>query len=136
MAKYELASAESKAYLSDEQWSSIVASLSGNIASRAKHDRNQYRRFVEAVLWVAVNRAFWSELPARYGSRRLVYIRYVRWCEADTWSKVEGALGPRDLGALLGLLLVKQRDEQRKRKRRRERRSSMVADDQAANQTR
>ncbi|WP_081930528.1 transposase [Lysobacter antibioticus] len=118
MIKYELASAESKAYLSDEQWSFIVASLSGNIASRAKHDRNQYRRFVEAVLWVAVNRASWNALPAKYGSRRSVYIRYLRWYEANIWSRVECALGASDLGALLSLLLVKHRDEQRKRERR------------------
>ncbi|WP_081931360.1 transposase [Lysobacter antibioticus] len=133
MLKYEAALAESKVRLSDAQWNSIVAALSGNVASRAKHDGHHYRNFVEAVLWVAINRAFWSELPAEYGSCRSVYIRYVRWCEADTWSKVEGALGPGDLGALLGLLLVKHRDEQRKRKRRRGRRSSMVADGQAAN---
>ncbi|WP_082648084.1 transposase [Lysobacter antibioticus] len=131
MNKHEFTSDPSKMILSDAQWNAIVDALSGNTASRAKHDRHHYRMFVNAVLWVAVNRAFWSELPAEYGSCRSVYARYLRWCEADTWSRVEYALGASDLGALLTLLLVQHGNEQRKREHRYVRRESRHTDNSA-----
>lgn len=111
------ASEVSWVYLSDAQWNSIVSSLSGNTGTRAKHDQqHHYRGFIEAVLWVAINHAFWRDLPAGYGSWRSVYSRFLRWHKAGIWSKVESELGASGYGALLSLMLAHHEEEQLKRK--------------------
>jgi transposase len=129
MMQYEFPSFESRAHLSDAQWDVISTSLSGNTGTRAKHDRQyHYRTFVEAVLWVAANRAFWSELPAQYGSWRSVYVRFVRWCDAGTWLSVENALGISDYGVLLGELRAQHQQEQLRRKLWHARRAAKESD--------
>lgn len=130
MMQLEFQSLEPKAHLSDAQWDRIVSSLSGNTGTRARHDGlHHYRSFVEAVLWVACNRAFWSELPAEYGTWRSVYVRFSRWFENGIWSQVESALGSDDYGASLSLLLAHHRQEQSRRQRWQMRRSSKDVDD-------
>lgn len=84
---------ESGLRLCNAQWISVVSVLSKHLATRARREKQDYRRFIEAVLWVASNRAFWNELPSEYGAWQSTYARYVRWCEADIWSLIIDALG-------------------------------------------
>ncbi|WP_082638860.1 transposase [Lysobacter antibioticus] len=130
MAADEVSSQEARVCLSDAQWHSIVLSLSGNMQTRAKHDQqHHYRAFIEAVLWVAANRAFWNELPAEYGSWRSVYARFLRWHEAGIWARIEGALGTSAHAALLSLLLTHYQNDQHRRQLRLIRKAPHGADD-------
>lgn len=84
---------QSRPRLDDAQWLSVASALPRHIAARARHNKQDYRCFIEAVIWVASSRAFWSELPSEYGSWRATYVRYVRWYQASVWSRVVAALG-------------------------------------------
>lgn len=130
MIKYDSSSLDWKAHLNDEQWNAIVSALPGNTGTRARHDRqHHYRSFVEAVLWVAANQAFWSELPHEYGSWRAIHIRFVRWCNAGIWPKVESALGASDDGELLGRLRAQHQQDQFRRSLWHARRTIKETDD-------
>ncbi|WP_425478916.1 transposase [Lysobacter antibioticus] len=127
--QYEFTLLESRAHLSDAQWDCIAASLPGNTGTRARQDRqHQYRAFVEAVLWVAINQTFWSELPAQHDSWRSIYARFGRWCDRGMWLYVESALTSSEYGPLLGQLRVQHQQEQLKRRLWRARRAAREAD--------
>lgn len=93
--------------LSDSQWAKVLAVLPGRIGVRASNGGNA-RRFVEAVLWMAHTRAYWSDIPVEYGTWHAIYIRFGRWAHEDVWEDVVKALA--DLPktqALLGALVEK-----------------------------
>ncbi|WP_082648785.1 transposase [Lysobacter capsici] len=105
--------------LTEPDWLRISLVLPPNLATRAKRKNEMYRGFVEAVLWVACNGAFWSELPKEYGTWRSVYVRYIRWCDAGTWTLVREALGAESVyGVALNSLLSQQMYSQQKRRLR------------------
>lgn len=93
--------------LNDTQWVKVLAVLPGRIGVRASNGGNA-RRFVEAVLWMAHTRAYWSDIPVEYGAWHAIYIRFGRWAHEDVWGDVVKALA--DLPktqALLGALVEK-----------------------------
>jgi transposase len=93
--------------LSDSQWAKVLAVLPGRIGVRASNGGNA-RRFVEAVLWMAHTRAYWSDIPIEYGAWHAIYIRFGRWAHENVWEDVVKALA--DLPktqALLGALVEK-----------------------------
>lgn len=73
--------------LTDAQWSRIVRVLPGRVRARAGNGGNA-RLFIEAVLWVAHTRAYWSDIPREYGAWHSNYIRFVRWAKEGLWSDV------------------------------------------------
>ncbi|MGN7916406.1 MULTISPECIES: transposase [Lysobacter] len=103
--------------LNDLEWRRINEALPSNLAARARNQKQKYRGFVEAVLWVACNKAFWSEIPAMYGAWRPIYVRYMRWCKAGVWKVVEKSIGHEKavVAQALGSLLGQQQYSQQKR---------------------
>ena len=93
--------------LNDLQWAKVLAALPGRIGVRASNGGNA-RRFVEAVLWMAHTRAYWSDIPVEYGAWHAIYIRFGRWAHEDVWKDVVEALEelPKTQ-ALLGALVEK-----------------------------
>jgi transposase len=77
--------------LSERQWARIEAVLPGRVSARARNGGNA-RGFVEAVLWVAQTRAFWSDIPAECGHWHTLYIRFGRWCEQGLWPAAIAAM--------------------------------------------
>lgn len=54
----------------------------------------QWRRRVEAVLWVARTASAWRQLPADYGPWETVVYHYRRWCKAGLWERILQILLP------------------------------------------
>lgn len=52
--------------------------------ARAKNNR----LFIEAVLWIVLNKTNWRELPEQFGSSSTVYMRFRRWTECDFWRQL------------------------------------------------
>lgn len=77
--------------LNDLQWEQVLAALPGRIGVRASNGGNA-RRFVEAVLWLAHTRAYWSDIPREYGAWHSNYIRFGRWAHEGVWGDVIQAL--------------------------------------------
>jgi transposase len=93
--------------LNDAQWIKVLAVLPGRIGVRASNGGNA-RRFVEAVLWMAHTRAYWSDIPVEYGAWHAIYIRFGRWAQEDVWEEVLKALEELpNTQALLGALVEK-----------------------------
>ncbi|MEI2453464.1 MULTISPECIES: transposase [Lysobacter] len=108
----------------DLDWQKISLALPPNLSTRAKNSSQKYRRFVEAVVWVACNRAFWSELPRAYGPWRSIYVRYMRWFKAGIWTKVDRTLDANSAcGTALRSLLDDQLHAQQRRRLRVERKT-------------
>lgn len=77
--------------LNDPQWAKVLEVLPGRIGVRASNGGNA-RRFVEAVLWMAHTRAYWSDIPVEYGAWHAIYIRFGRWAHEGVWGDVIKAL--------------------------------------------
>lgn len=81
----------SRRRMDDAQWSKVLRILPGRVGVRANNGGNA-RRFVEAVLWMAHTRAYWSDIPMEYGAWHAIYIRFGRWAHEGIWVDVVGAL--------------------------------------------
>ena len=77
--------------LADRQWQYLASRLPGKLAHNAVEGLGT-RRFVEAVLWLAVNDSTWPELPRSYGNFHAAYQRFVRWARLDIWDYVSTCL--------------------------------------------
>jgi transposase len=51
-----------------------------------------HRTVLNGVLWIMRTEAVWRDLPARYGSWKTVYARYIRWRKDGTWDVIATAL--------------------------------------------
>jgi len=57
----------------------------------------QWRRRVEAVLWVARTASAWRQLPAHFGPWETVVYHYRRWCKEGLWERVLQILLPQSV---------------------------------------
>ena len=93
--------------LNDLQWARVLAVLPGRVGVRA-HNGGNARRFVEAVLWMAHTRAYWSDVPPEYGAWHAIYIRFGRWAHEGIWDDVVNAVQDiPETHALLGAMVEK-----------------------------
>ncbi|WP_162455030.1 transposase [Pseudoxanthomonas kalamensis] len=79
------------AAIDDMNWKKIVRVLPGRVGVRASNGGSA-KRFLEAVVWVAQTRAYWSDIPAEFGNWHTIYIRFGRWCNEGLWPKVIDAM--------------------------------------------
>lgn len=77
--------------LDDVRWRLIAERLPPLVRARARNGERT-RIFLEAVLWVATNRAPWGYLPLEYGAWHTVYVRFTRWVHEGIWDQVLQAL--------------------------------------------
>lgn len=77
----------------DRLWQVIVDALPNQLQVRARNHEKKYRNFLEGVLWVVGEDAFWGELPPRYGHWRALYVRFLRWNNIGVWGTVGDILG-------------------------------------------
>lgn len=77
IAKYEIR-------LRDDQWQKLEPILIGRQGDPGANARDN-RLFIDALLWVVVNQASWSRLPALFGKSSTTYMRFRRWNECDFW---------------------------------------------------
>lgn len=105
--------------VSDLDWQKMIFALPPRMAARVRCSEEEYRRFVEAVVWVACNYAFWSELPSAYGQWRATYVRYMRWLDAGIWTAIDRDLASDSVWAVaFRLMLEKQLHQQLRRRSR------------------
>jgi len=78
-------------YLSDSHWTAVHSLLPGKEGDPGCRGRDN-RLFLDAVLWVAQNRAPWRDLPTEYGKWYTVYTRFRRWEKRGVWPRVFEAL--------------------------------------------
>jgi len=69
--------------LSDDQWDKVAYILSRT--TRLDLTQHEYRAFVEAVLWVILNRKAWADIPPHFGNPKSIYTRFYRWNENALW---------------------------------------------------
>ncbi len=79
---------EKRYALRDDQWERLEAlglpGHSGHVGVTAKNNR----LFVEAVLYRLRAGIPWRDLPAHFGDRHRVYVRFNRWSKRGVWHKV------------------------------------------------
>jgi len=63
--------------------------------------KNDTRRFVDAVLFVARTGIPWRDVPERFGHWNAVWRRFDRWSRKGVWQKVFDALQDPDLEWLI-----------------------------------
>jgi transposase len=63
--------------------------------------KNDTRRFVDAILFVARTGIPWRDLPERFGHWNGVWRRFDRWSRAGVWKQVFDALQDPDLEWLI-----------------------------------
>lgn len=73
--------------LQDEQWQVLEPLLTGKQSDPGANAKNN-RLFIDAVLWVVVNKSVWRHLPQRFGSSSTAYMRFRRWTECDFWRQL------------------------------------------------
>lgn len=73
--------------LRDDQWERIKYLLPGK-SSDCGVTASDNRLFVEAVLWIVRTGSPWRDLPDQFGNWHRVYVRYSRWRQKGTWTKV------------------------------------------------
>ncbi|MGS1077834.1 transposase [Pseudoxanthomonas beigongshangi] len=78
--------------LDDASWARISERLSRRTLGRVRR-KNSTRTFVEVVLWVAEAGGAWDRIPRRYGNRHSIYVRFARWAQDGTWTRILPALG-------------------------------------------
>lgn len=75
--------------LTDEQWAKLEGVLpKNNGRPSGRGDRN----FIDAMLWIARTEGPWRDLPARFGSWKTIYNRYLRWSRRGAWDDIFKAL--------------------------------------------
>lgn len=78
----------------DRQWEAIVDLLPTHLAVRARNRAQDYRTFLDGVLWVVGEEAFWAELPECFGHHwRALYVRFLRWNHVGVWNTVADVIG-------------------------------------------
>ena len=105
----------------DRLWLVFVDSLPSQLQVRARNQEKKYRNFLEGVLWVVSEDAFWGELPARFGHWRALYVRFLRWNNIGVWGTVAEILGP---DTQLARFLMQRADQHAAIVRRRQLRNS------------
>lgn len=81
--------------IADADWERIKGLL-------PKHGpKNDTRRFVDAVLFVARTGVPWRDLPERFGHWNAVWRRFDRWSRKGVWQKVFDALQDPDMEWLI-----------------------------------
>ena len=77
----------SRVKLNDFAWRRIFLFLreQKDIRLGEPHD---FRRFLDAVLWINRTGAQWRELPPRFGKWNSIYRRYQRWCQKGIWQRL------------------------------------------------
>ncbi|SFA75050.1 Transposase [Collimonas sp. OK607] len=73
--------------LQDEQWQMLEPLLTGKQSDPGANAKNN-RLFIEAVLWIVVNKTVWRHLPQQFGSSSTAYMRFRRWTECDFWRQL------------------------------------------------
>lgn len=73
--------------LRDDQWKKLAPLLIGKQGDPGAKAKNN-RLYIEAVLWIVLNQASWSSLPAQFGKINAVYMRFRRWNMCDVWRQL------------------------------------------------
>ncbi len=77
----------SRVALSDQEWQSVYAILK-SCTGLYVGDEAQTRRFVNAILWMALSGAQWRLLPETYGNWNSIYKRFAHWSKKGIWEQL------------------------------------------------
>lgn len=89
--------------LRDDQWEKVARSLS--VATTINLAKQDYRLFIEGVLWVILNRKAWVDIPTHFGSAQSIYTCFYRWNERGIWQLLTRRLtSDQELHRLLTLI--------------------------------
>ena len=104
-----------KVQLGSQTWLTIVEELPRTLRVRARTRGERYKRFVEAVIWVAWVDEGWARLPPDCGNWRAVHARFVRWNRRNLWDVVALHIGDEASVHLLRLANESRRTHNRPR---------------------
>ncbi|WP_062114532.1 transposase [Collimonas pratensis] len=90
----------------DDQWERLSRFLPGaNRFPGPRSDNN--RQFIEAILWLIHSRKSWVDLPARFGLKNTLYVRFKRWNENGFWRQLAAAVDDdSELATLIAQIVV------------------------------
>jgi transposase len=90
--------------LTDALWQQVLPLFEPTQPKRGR-PTEQWRKHVEAVLWVARTASAWRQLPAYLGPWETVVYHYRRWCKEGLWERVLQILLPQDASPAVRLSL-------------------------------
>ncbi|MDB5768158.1 MAG: Transposase [Collimonas fungivorans] len=91
--------------LRDGQWQKLEPLLTGKQSDPGANAKNN-RLFIEAVLWLVLNKGSWRCLPEQFGSSSTVYMRFRRWTECDFWRQLaQSQADDKELAQTLGKIV-------------------------------
>ena len=73
--------------LTDAQWARIEKLVPGKEGDKGRHGED-YRLFVDAVLWIARTGAPWRDLPPEFGNWNSQFQRFRRWARKGVWESL------------------------------------------------
>jgi transposase len=79
--------------LTDEEWERIKGYFPEREAGQKGRPRNDDRKPLNGILWIARSGAAWRDLPERYGAWSTVYSRFAQWQEEGVFEKILKELG-------------------------------------------
>lgn len=110
--------------IADAQWQAILHVLPDGVRRRAINNPQQYRCFIDSVIWIAKTDAFWHEFEPVSGGWRSVYVKFLRWEEKGIWERVcrtleddQAIVGPLKERLFLHRLQARRSNKSRMRKR-------------------
>ena len=71
--------------LSDGRWARLAPLLPADVRDVARVDD---RRVISGIAYVLRSGCRWSDAPDRYGPRKTLYNRFVRWARRGVWDEV------------------------------------------------
>lgn len=74
--------------LTEEQWLRIQPMLPPERTGKKGRPRNDDRKMLNGMLWMAHSGAQWRELPKCYGPWSSVYARFAKWLNEGLWERI------------------------------------------------
>ncbi|AMO98087.1 hypothetical protein CAter282_0130 [Collimonas arenae] len=73
--------------INNDQWQKLKPFLPGGENAPGVTGRDN-RLFVNAIFWIVLNEAKWSQLPSGFGQWQTAYMRFRRWNQAGIWRQM------------------------------------------------
>lgn len=76
-----------KEYINEVAWSKILKFFNG-VEGIYSGCQRKFKKFIEAIFWMARTGAQWRELPSYYGDWNTVFKRFNAWSKKNIWNKL------------------------------------------------
>lgn len=74
--------------LTDEEWERLKKYFPERQSTDKGRPRNDSRKILNGIFWIARSGAAWRDLPERYGAWQTVYKRFCQWKETGLLERI------------------------------------------------